>query len=258
MEHISPVVTVIMPAYNQERFIEKAICSVQEQTFPDWALLVLDDGSTDATCAVVERLAAEDKRIQLIRNEKNMGVARTRNRGFDLCKTPYVALLDSDDVWLPKKLEKQLALARETGADVVYCSYGIVNPDGKKVRPDYIVPETADFECLLKENVIGCSTVMLSANILREYRFDTDFYHEDYLLWLRLLRDGRRAAGNREVLVRWCLRGDSRSFDKNKSAANRWRIYREYLKLPLGKSLWVFYHYAAASLRKYFGGRARQ
>lgn len=246
-----PVVTIIMPAYNQERFIEKAIRSVQEQTFADWALLVLDDGSVDGTCAIVERLAAEDERIELIRNEKNMGVARTRNCGLELSRGQYVAFLDSDDIWLPDKLEKQLSLAKETGADIIYCSYGIIDDKGKKSRRDYIVPESIDLNGLLKENVIGCSTVLLSERIAGKYRFETEFYHEDYVLWLRLLQDGYVAAGCRESLVKWRLSENSRSFNKRKSAQNRWRIYREAMRLSLWQSLWLFAHYAMASLRKY-------
>ena len=245
------MISVIMPAYNMERFIETAIRSVMNQTYRDWELLVIDDGSKDATCAIVERLAAEDARIQLIRNEKNMGVARTRNRGFDLCRGDYVALLDSDDVWHPQKLEKQLARMQQTGADLSYCSYALVGETGERVKADYLVPDSIDFEGLLRENVIGCSTVMLTAEVTASYRFTADFYHEDYVLWLELLRAGKKAAGCREVLVDWRYLQNSRSFNKAQAAKNRWKIYRAYLKLPLLKCVAVFGSYATLSLRKY-------
>lgn len=247
----APLVSVIMPAYNAGRFLEAAIRSVMDQTVADWELLVLDDGSSDDTLAIARRLAQGDSRIRVLPNERNMGVAKTRNRGFDLCRGEYVALLDSDDVWLPNKLERQLGRMAESGADICYCSYAIVDANGEKSRPDYLVPGTTDFDRLLRENVIGCSTVVLSRKVIDSHRFETDFYHEDYVLWLKLLRSGFRAAGCTEPLVRWRLIENSRSFNKRKAAGNRWRIYRNYLHLPLGKSILAFGAYGAAGLKKY-------
>ena len=112
-----------------------------------------------------------------------------------------MALLDSDDIWLPEKLEKQLALAEKTGAGLLYTSYGIMDVQEKAVRADYLVPETVDFKSLLGENVIGCSTVMLKGELVKKFHFERNFYHEDYALWLALLRSGVKAAGCREVLV---------------------------------------------------------
>ena len=114
------------------------------------------------------------------------------------------------------------------------------------------MPEQVDFCGLLKENVIGCSTVMLRRRSTAQYRFETKLHHEDYALWLRLLDDGIRAVGCTEVLVRWRLVENSRSFDKRKSAHSRWVIYRDYMKLPLHQSLWAFGNYAFASVKKYF------
>lgn len=246
-----PVVSVTMPAYNAERFIETAVRSVIDQSFADWELLVIDDGSRDGTCEIVQRLACEDQRIHLIQNEQNMGVAKTRNRGFDLCKGRYVALLDSDDVWHADKLEKQLSVLERQNADFSYCSYAIVDAYGNKVNRDYIVPEQVSFDRLLGENVIGCSTVLLRRELVQANHFETDYFHEDYALWLRLLSSGYKAVGCPEPLVDWRMIEGSRSFDKRKAAMNRWKIYRDYLKLPLLKSAKVFMSYVAASLRKY-------
>lgn len=247
----TPLVSVVMPAYNAGRFLEEAVRSVMAQTVTDWELLILDDGSTDDTLILAQNLAQTDCRIRVLPNEHNMDVARTRNRGFDLCRGEYVALLDSDDVWLPHKLEMQLKRMEQTGADICYCSYAIVDANGEKSRPDYLVPGQTDFDKLLRENVIGCSTVVLSRKVVENHRFETAFYHEDYVLWLKLLRSGFRAAGCTEPLVHWRLIENSRSFNKRKAAGNRWRIYRDYLHLPLGKSVQAFAAYGAAGLKKY-------
>jgi teichuronic acid biosynthesis glycosyltransferase TuaG len=246
-----PLVSVIMPAYNAARDIEKAIRSVMAQTVTDWELLVMDDASSDETAQIVKGLAMEDDRIQYHLSQENIGCAGVRNLGFDLCRGQYVALLDSDDIWLPEKLEKQLALAEKTGAGLLYTSYGIMDVQEKAVRADYLVPETVDFKSLLGENVIGCSTVMLKGELVKKFHFERNFYHEDYALWLALLRSGVKAAGCREVLVRWRYAANSRSFNKVQSAKNRWKIYRHYLKLPLAQSAWHFCEYVIASLKKY-------
>lgn len=246
-----PLVSVIMPAYNAGRFVETAVRSVMTQTVTDWELLVLDDGSTDDTLTIVQRLAQLDSRIRVLPNECNMGVAKTRNRGLDLCRGEYVALLDSDDVWYPKKLETQLALIRETGADLSYCSYAIVDAAGEKTCADYLVPSKVEFRELLKQNVIGCSTVMFSAKVKEKYRFEADFYHEDYVLWLQLLRDGCKAAGCTQVLVAWRYVVNSRSFNKWNAAQKRWKIYRSYLHLEFFYSARLLAEYAIAGLRKY-------
>lgn len=244
-------VSVIMPAYNAEAYIEEAIRSVMSQTYDRWRLLVLDDGSTDSTVERVQQLARQDSRVTLIQNEENCGAARTRNRGMDLCDEGYVAFLDSDDVWHPEKLEKQISLAEETGADILYGSYAIINSDGEPCRQPYIVPAETDFDHLLRENVIGCSAVMLSPTAARRYRFPLGYYHEDYCLWLQMLRDGCRAAGCSQVLTMWRLMDGSRSFDKRNGARQRWHIYRCFLRLPLPKAVLSFMGYAFNGIKKY-------
>ena len=115
-----------------------------------------------------------------------------------------------------------------------------------------MVPETITFDGLLKENVIGCSTVIVSAEIANKYRFVEDYYHEDYCLWLNLLRDGYKVVGCEEVLVEWRLITNSRSFNKRNSALYRWKIYREYLNLPIRKSIRLFFHYFIGGIKKYY------
>ena len=252
MDLKQPLVSVIMPAYNAEKYIEKAIMSVVNQTYTNWELIVIDDGSKDSTSEIVEKLAKKDERIAFYANEKNIGVARTRNRGFDLAKGEYVALLDSDDIWLEEKLEKQLALFSETDADIVYTSYGIVDVEGKKYKEDYLVPPQTDFEKMLGENHIGCSTVLLKKSVTEKYRFNENFYHEDYVLWMQLLKDGHRAHGLTEVLVQYRFYPGSRAANKLKSAQKRWIIYREYLDLPFVKSVVSVVNYMLAGIKKYF------
>ena len=250
-----PIVSVVMPAYNCELYIETAIRSVMQQTYQNWELLVIDDASTDSTFEIVERMMDLDPRIQGIKNPTNMGAAKTRNRGLDMAKGEYVAFLDSDDCWYADKLTVQLRCVEQAGADLSYTSYAIVDGNGLPSRPIYRVPASLSFGELLKENVIGCSTVLISRKIVQNYRFATDFYHEDYCLWLNILQDGYSAVGCPEVLVDWRLIETSRSFNKKRSAKNRWRIYRKHLKLSVFRSAGLFATYACRGIKKYYGKR---
>lgn len=246
-----PLVSVIMPAYNAEAFIREAISSVLKQSESDWELLVIDDGSQDNTRAIVSDFAQRDARINLIVNESNMGVAKTRNRGLDIFRGKYVALLDSDDYWEPQMLEKMIARAEETGADIVYCSYAIVDEQGNKACNDFIVPPETRFEDSIVRNVISCSTALLTADLAKNNRFPTNMYHEDTAMWFQILRDGGTARGVPEVLAAYRQRSDSRSAGKLTSALRRWDIYRKHLGMPFGQSVGAMLRYAYFGVIKY-------
>ena len=253
-----PLVSVVMPAYNSEKYIEAAIASVQAQTMCDWELIVVDDASTDGTAELVSAFSRQDERILLLKNQRNLGAARSRNRAFRHCRGRYIALLDSDDRWHPEKLSRQLELARRRDADVIYTSYRVQNG---AASADYIVPERTDFKAMLRENVIGCSTVLLKAELLEHYTFATDCGHEDYALWMTLLHDGKRACGLPEVLVDYRYHAGSKSADKVSSAVNRWRIYRDVLSFSIPKSSFCFVQYAVNGYLKYrklYRGKANE
>lgn len=132
---IAPLVSVIMPAYNSERFIEQAVRSVRMQTMQRWEMIIVDDCSTDKTAEQIKRLAAEDPRIIPVYSERNHGAAESRNIALRQCRGEFVALLDADDVWHPQKLERELERARETDADLVYSSYAMIDEQGRVVFP---------------------------------------------------------------------------------------------------------------------------
>ena len=251
MHNETPLVSVIMPAYNAEPYIEKSIASVLAQTVHDWELIVVDDQSTDGTVRLVEMLANEDERIRLVRNERNMGAAATRNRGLELSRGLFVALLDSDDVWYPRKLEKQLQCIQSEGAELCYCAYALVSEGGEKCCDDFLVSPQVSLESLLKKNDIGCSTVLLSRKAADKYRFDSQYYHEDYALWLTMLRDGCKAVGVTEVLTDYLVRSDSRAANKLAGAKRRWQIYRKLMGFSLWRCGCYSAQYALGGLRKY-------
>lgn len=249
--HATPLVSVIMPAYNAEPFIEEAIASVIAQTVADWELIVIDDCSTDDTVQIVSAFVRQDPRIQLLTNASNMGVAKTRNRGLELCRGQYVALLDSDDYWKPRFLEKMLERAEQTGADIIYCSYELVDEQGKKVCNDFIVPLETTFEESIVRSVILPSASLITSDIAMESRFPTNMYHEDIALWFQLLKNGKKARGVPTVLVSYRQRANGRSANKILSACRRWTIYRKHLGMPLGKSIVTMVRYGLLGIKKY-------
>lgn len=249
--HKKPLISVIIPSYNAQAYIEEAITSVLEQTLGDFELLVIDDCSRDETRQIVASFEKRDKRVHLIENKENVGVARTRNRGLSLCKGQYVAFLDSDDYWKPEMLEKMVARAQESGADIVYCSYELVDEQGNRLCNDFIVPEKTDFESSIVRSVITCSSVLVNGKLAAKMRFPTQMYHEDIALWFALLKDGATAVGETEILASYRQHSDSRSAGKVVSALRRWPIYRKHLGMSVWKSAQAMVRYGYYGLRKF-------
>lgn len=246
-----PLVSVIMPAYNASQYIEEAITSVLKQTYENLELIVIDDCSTDVTYELSRKFTMIDSRVKVFKNGSNSGVATTRNRGLKIAQGEYIAFLDSDDIWKTNKIEKQLRLAKNYTPCIVYSSYELFDVNGN--RKPYMVPEKTDFASMLKENVIGCSTVLISKEIAKKYSFVKDFYHEDYVYWLNVLREGYSAVGTNEIMVEYRVLEESRSGNKVRSALKRWKIYREYLHLPLIKSVSAYCSYTINGIMKHFG-----
>lgn len=245
----APRVSVVTPAYNCQATLEAAVASVRAQTMPDWEMLIVDDGSTDGTAALARRLAAEDARIKPLLGAANAGPAAARNRGIEAAEGACVAFLDADDTWMPDKLERQLAALESAGADVCYCGYGFMDENGRACRPPYRVPPVIDYKGMLVRNVFSCTTVLIRRQALGARRFDGSFAHEDYALWLRLMRDGCTAVGIPEPLAMY--RAGGRNQNKGHAVVNRWRVYRRGEGMAPPKAAWYLLRYALASLVKY-------
>jgi teichuronic acid biosynthesis glycosyltransferase TuaG len=242
-----------MPAYNAEATIAAAIRSVLSQTFRDFELIVIDDGSSDATPAIVEAYSRDDVRIKLFRNECNRGVAFSRNLGIEYAAGEWIAFLDADDVWLPEKLEKQLAAVRCADADLCCTAYQFMDDAGARLKRTYWVRGELTFRRMLRENMIGTSTCMVRRSVLLRHRMNETYYHEDYACWLAILRDGAAVCVLPEVLTLYRLSRGARSTHKGKAARHRWRIYRNYLKLNLLSSFCCFLAYTFHGFQKYYG-----
>lgn len=246
---MEPEVSVIIPAYNCEKTIKRAINSALNQADVTVEIIVLNDGSSDNTYNIIRDFAMTDERIKLYSNNQNSGVAFTRNLGCSYATGEYIAFLDSDDFWKPDKLYKQLRIMKKRSADLSFTSYFITRKGDNSDSTLYEVPITATYKSLLKENVIGCSTVVIKSSLMRTHMFNANFFHEDYVLWLELMKEGYTAIGIREPLSYYTKGG--RSADKFKAAKNRWIVFRKSEKLGVFRSLYVFIAYVLSSVRKY-------
>lgn len=246
------LVSIIMPAYNAEKFITDSIQSVLSQTYKKFELIVIDDCSLDRTVQLVQNYAEQDKRIVLVQHKKNQGVAEARNTGLNLAKGDFIAFLDSDDKWVEDKLEKQLAVLKERNdVDVVYGSYYRFNNDG--VKNVVKVPKLLDKKELLKGNPIGNLTAIYNFKKYPEIR-QKKIGHEDYLFWLEIFNSSPdvKGIGIQDPIAYYRVAEDGQSISGNKfkAAGWTWRIYRKYLQLNLISSLYYFSYYMIKALLK--------
>lgn len=243
-----PIVSVITPAYNAEKFISETIESVLNQTFSHWEMIIVDDCSTDRTKEIVQRYVEKDSRIKLIQLKENSGSAIARNTAMDHALGRYLAFLDSDDQWLPEKLEKQLKFMQDNDVAFSYTKYIRILEDGTDTNEISKAPQQLSYDDLMKQCVIGCLTVMLDRKKIGELRMVNIRTRQDYAFWLAITRKGFLAHGLPEVLAKYRLVENSISRNKLKAAKQNWYVYRHIEKQNLFKSLWYFGNYAVRSV----------
>lgn len=244
-----PLVSIITPLYNSEKFISETIESVLSQTYTNWEMIIVNDCSKDRGASIVEEYSKKDKRIKLFNNKKNMGVSFTRNRAIVLSNGKYIAFLDSDDLWHKEKLEKQIKMMEEKNISLSYTAYTKINEDGS-LRGKIKVPEKVNYKGLLKGNIMGCLTVVVRKDILKDSKFKQT-KQEDYILWLELLKKVDFSYGLQESLAFYRVLNNSRSSNKVDLVKFNWKIYREIEKLSLIKSIYYFVIYLVRGIIRY-------
>lgn len=235
--------------HNCAKYVSQAIDSALIQEIP-LEILVLDDNSDDDADEVMEQYK-DDPRIRYLKSELHTGVAQTRNRGVSLAQGEYIAFLDADDYWMPDKLKKQLALMRETGNVMCSTARELMTPDGTLTGHILPVKKKITYRDLLLHNPINCSSVLIKTEVAREFPMHHDDSHEDYLMWLEVLRKYRTACAINEPLLKYRISTTSKSGRKLKSAKMTFRVYR-YMGYGIIRSLLQFCCYAVFGVIKYF------
>ena len=225
------LVSIIVPVYKAEKFILQTIESVAAQTYGKWELILVDDCGGDASAQMIEDYARQYPAytIRLIRQEKNVGAARSRNRGLLEARGRYIAFLDADDLWYPGKLEKELRFMKKHDAAFVFTAYEFGDTEAKPTGRMVHVPQTLPYKKALSRTVIFTSTVLFDLEkIDRELLEMPVIASEDTATWWRILRTGIVAYGLDEPLVIYRRPGKSLSSDKKAAVERIWNLYRKW------------------------------
>lgn len=242
-------VSIVVPVYNAARCIADTIMSVKSQTYTDYELILVDDGSTDTSLEIMK--AYECENIRVLNNSEGKGAADARNCGIKEAKGRYIAFIDADDRWLPEKLEKQLAFMKEKDAAFSFTGYEFAdencNPLGIIVR----VPESITYREALKNTTIFTSTVIFDTGKLsREDILMPKVVSEDTATWWKVLRSGEMAYGLDESLTLYRRMGKSLSSNKVEAIRRIWVLYRKVEHLGLFYSFYCFCFWAIRAVKR--------
>lgn len=250
---MNELISIIVPVYNVENYIAETIGSVAAQTYPEWELLLVEDGSSDGTVETVTRCMDRypGRRIRLVRQPSNMGAARARNRGLQEAAGRYIAFLDADDLWAPQKLERELRFLREKDAAFVFTGYEFADSRGQGTGKVVHVPERLTYRQALSNTTIFTSTVMFDTEKIGRGQLEMPVIKsEDTALWFRVLRSGYTAYGLDENLVRYRRTGGSLSANKLEALRRIWNLYRRAEGLGLWESVGHFALWAVRAVKR--------
>lgn len=225
----TPLVSVITPFYNSEKFLEETIQSVIKQTFPHWELFLVNDFSTDKSQDIAEKHCATDSRVHLIKLEKNSGVGVARNIGTQHAKGKYIAFLDADDVWMPRKLETQLKFMDKHQINLCFSSYLLMDEQGNQLGKVIEALPQLSYRKLLKSNYIGNLTGIYDAEVLGKVYSPEIRKRQDWGLWLKILKNEKTALGIKEPLAIYRIRKNSISQNKSALLKYNYVVYNEVL-----------------------------
>lgn len=246
------LVSIITPLYNGERFVGQTIESVMAQTYPDWEMIVVNDGSKDKGADIVRHYAEQDRRIRLL-EQPNGGCASARNHGLREAKGRFYCFLDSDDYWDPDFLKDQLLFMAEHDAAIVTCSVRRVDENGKEILRPQIVPERMDYYDILKSCNLPCLATMIDASRLHDIRFREELRNlrDDYALWLSLMKQTDYAYGNQKVLANYRISAGQVTGNKRKVIIPQFMVNYKVEQLGFFRSLYYLAHWAWNGYIKY-------
>ena len=248
--HSDFLVSVIIPAYNCEKYIEQCMDSVIHQTYQNWEMLIVDDHSTDFTKELIEKYMEMEPRIKLYTQPVNMGAAAARNKALELSKGRFIAFIDADDTWKPEKLERQLSFMLKYHYGFTFTAYDIMSDSPVRQKKIFYVPEKINYKQYLRNTTIGCLTVVIDKEVLGEIRVETGQL-EDVLTWMKYLKKGHIAYGLNENLASYRVVKNSASNNKFRNAKRYFMCLRKQQNLSLPQCVYcqIGYMYRATKKR---------
>ena len=251
-----PLVSIITPVYNAARWLPETFATVRAQTLNDWEQILVDDGSTDESPAIIQSMAAEDPRFRWLRTSGRQGPAVARNMALEAARGRFIAFLDADDLWHPEKLARAVDWMTTHGYGFIYHDYRHMSHDGALVGPLITGPEVLDFRTLhTRRGHGGCLSVVLDQERVPGFRFPIDhrYINEDFIGWMNIIRQGENGHRLTVDLGHYRLSAQSRSSNKRRAVLDTWRIYRNLSKLSLPRAAfwWTIYVWNSFKLYRY-------
>lgn len=247
---IPNLVSVIMPNYNTEDFIEESVESVLKQNYHNFELIIVDDLSTDNSVRKIKELQKLDERIKLIELKNNGGAANARNIAIEHANGEFIAFIDSDDIWVDEKLRIQVEFMKKENLTFVGSYYKYIDFEGNDLNKVIRGKTLRNYWQILKESP-GNSTVIYNARILGKTYVPIIKKRNDYLMWLNVIKKARSVTILPEILVNYRIRPNSLSHSKRGLVKYHWKIYRKYEHLSIAKSIYlVMYFITKSILRK--------
>lgn len=246
------LVSIITPSYNCEKYISQTIRSVQLQTYRNWEMIIVDDCSTDKTCEIVEQFAANDSRIKLIRQKSNLGAGAARTRAMRESKGRFIAYLDSDDIWKPQKLQKQVSFMLNKNCGFSCTSYEVIDDNGKRKGKVVHMLSKVDYVGFLTNNLLQTVGIMVDTKKVNKdlLIMPNIRRRQDAATWLQILKAGYKCYGIKEVLAEYRRTEGSLSSNKFKAIKGVWHLYRDIEHLPYLFSCYCFIRYACLAVWK--------
>ena len=248
---MTSLVSVIIPTYRCAGTIEQSVRSALSQTVSDIEVVAVDDMSDDGTADILHAIEKQDPRLKVIELTEPGDAASTRNCAVRAAKADWIAFLDSDDLWEPDKLARELAAAKETGASFVYTAAACMDETGAPTGKVFSVPDSVTAKKLLYGNDVITSTVLVKRALYETHPMERGDLHEDLICWYHLLKTGAKTAGINEPLVRYRVSKNSKSGNKRKSAVMAWKTYR-HLGIGFFPRIACFLGYCLHGIRRYW------
>lgn len=233
---MEPLVSIITPLYNSEKYVAETIDSVLAQTYQNWEMIVIDDCSTDKGPEIVDEYCRIDSRIKLLKNSSNSGGAITRNNGIEFASGRFIAFLDSDDLWKPNKLEVQISFMINNIIEFSYCDYDVIDSRSIETGEKRIAPKILNYNTALPVNRIGCLTAIYDAVIIGKVYFPIIRKRQDYALWLKILKMGIEGKSVGQNLAKYRVHDNSISANKVDLIKYNWYLYKKIENLGFIRS----------------------
>ncbi len=248
-----PLVSIITPVFNSEEFLTATIESVINQTYKNWELLIVDDGSIDESWSIIQSFAQKDDRIKSFKLPENGGAGVTRNYAIERASGKYIAFLDSDDIWLPNRLKDHILFMMKGDYAFSHSSYGFMKEDGTLKSKVYKVRDReVDYNSLLKRTDISCLTAVYDQERIGKFFMPEYRRKQDYGLWLSILKAGNKSMPYPEVLAYYRQRKGSVTSKKSKLIIQHYKFLRDHEHLSMLQSVKYTIAWGIGGIFKYF------